>query len=485
MSPEIPAEALPWKPDSWRRWPALQQPNYPDPTALDRVLAELRVLPPLVTSWEIVQLRQQLAEAAAGTRFVLQAGDCAERFAACTPNRITNMLKVLLQMSLVLVVGAQKPVIRIGRFAGQYAKPRSSHEETRDGVTLPSFRGDNINRPEFTAEARTPDPQLLLRGYERASLTLNFIRSLVKSGFADLHHPEYFDLDWVEHSPLADEYHHMVGTIGDALRFMENVLGVRAGETDRIDFFTTHEALHLGYESAQTRTVPRRPGYFNLTTHFPWVGLRTNDPGGAHVEYLRGIQNPVAIKVGTDFTREQVAGWLEALDPNRQAGRLTLIHRHQSRDGLHPRAGGRLARGARSQPPGGPADADPSLRRRPHCGRAAAPDRGRTRRRRVRAVGLRSHARQHADDRRRLENPQLRRHHFRSGTGLRHPPRHGSNAGRSPHRTDRRKRDRVHWRIARPGRARPGARLRIRSRPAPQLRAVARAGIPDRPQNEE
>jgi 3-deoxy-7-phosphoheptulonate synthase len=327
MSPEIPAEALPWKPDSWRRWPALQQPNYPDPTALDRVLAELRVLPPLVTSWEIVQLRQQLAEAAAGTRFVLQAGDCAERFAACTPNRITNMLKVLLQMSLVLVVGAQKPVIRIGRFAGQYAKPRSANQETRDGVTLPSFRGDNINRPEFTAEARTPDPQLLLRGYERASLTLNFIRSLVKSGFADLHHPEYFDLDWVEHSPLADEYHHMVGTIGDALRFMENVLGVRAGETDRIDFFTTHEALHLGYESAQTRTVPRRPGYFNLTTHFPWVGLRTNDPGGAHVEYLRGIENPVAVKVGTDFTRERVARWLEALDPNRQPGRLTLIHR--------------------------------------------------------------------------------------------------------------------------------------------------------------
>lgn len=327
MPPEIPAGALPWKPDSWRRWPALQQPDYPDPAALDRVLAELRVLPPLVTSWEIVQLRQQLAEAAAGTRFVLQAGDCAERFAACTPNRITNMLKVLLQMSLVLVVGAQKPVIRIGRFAGQYAKPRSANEETRDGITLPSYRGDTINSPEFTLEARTPDPQLLLRGYERAALTLNFIRSLVKSGFADLHHPEYFDLDWVEHSPLADEYHQTVGTIGDALRFMENVLGVRAGETDRIDFFTTHEALHLGYESAQTRTVPRRPGYFNLTTHFPWMGLRTNDPGGAHVEFLRGIENPVGVKVGNDFTREQIAGWIEALDPHRQAGRLTLIHR--------------------------------------------------------------------------------------------------------------------------------------------------------------
>ncbi|HUI57912.1 MAG TPA: 3-deoxy-7-phosphoheptulonate synthase class II [Bryobacteraceae bacterium] len=331
MLSERAVGASPWRPDSWRDRPALQQPSYPDPAALAQVLEELRVLPPLVTSWEVLLLRQQLAQATAGAGFVLQAGDCAERFATCTPNRITNMLKVLLQMSLVLVVGAQRPVIRIGRFAGQYAKPRSASEETRNGVSLPSFRGDNINHPEFTAAARTPDPQLLLRGYERAALTLNFIRSLVKSGFADLHHPEYFDLDWVQHSPLADEYHRMVGTIGDALRFMEHVLGVRAGETDRIDFFTTHEALHLGYESAQTRRVPRRSGYFNLTTHFPWVGLRTNDARGAHVEYLRGIENPVGVKVGPDFTPEQVAGWIEALDPARQPGRLTLIHRFGAR----------------------------------------------------------------------------------------------------------------------------------------------------------
>jgi 3-deoxy-7-phosphoheptulonate synthase len=237
------------------------------------------------------------------------------------------MLKVLLQASLVLVVGAKKPVTRIGRFAGQYAKPRSANEETRGGVSLPSFRGDNINRPEFTAVARTPDPQLLLRGYERAAMTLNFIRALVKGGFADLHHPEYFDLDWVQHSPLADEYHRMAQTITDALRFMENVLGVRAGDTDLIDFFTAHEALHLGYESAQTRSVPRRPGYFNLTTHFPWVGLRTNHPDDAHVEFLRGIENPIGIKVGQESGREHVARWLETLDPRREPGRLTLIHR--------------------------------------------------------------------------------------------------------------------------------------------------------------
>jgi 3-deoxy-7-phosphoheptulonate synthase len=316
-----------WAPDSWRTRVALQQPAYPDPAALDLVLVELRQLPPLITSWEIVLLRQQLAEAAAGNRFVLQAGDCAERFADCNSPRIVNMLKILLQMSLVLVVGAERPVIRIGRFAGQYAKPRSSEEETRDGERLPSYRGDMINRAEFTPEARTPDPQLLLRSYERSALTLNFIRALVKGGFADLHHPEYFNLDWARHSPLADEYQRMTETITGSVRFMEHVLGVRAGETDRIDFFTAHEALHLAYEEAQTRRVPRRPGWFNLTTHFPWVGLRTADPAGAHVEYLRGIENPVGVKVGPDVTREQVAGWLELLDPSRQPGRLTLIHR--------------------------------------------------------------------------------------------------------------------------------------------------------------
>jgi len=270
---------------------------------LDRVLAELRTLPPLVTSWEILCLRDQLAAAADGRQFVLQAGDCAERFVDCTPARITNTLKVLLQMSLVLVIGARRPVIRIGRFAGQYAKPRSANLETRDGVSLPSYRGDNINRAEFTAEARRPDPQLLLRGYERASMTLNFVRALVKGGFADLNHPEYFDLDWAKDSPLAHEYHRMVQTIKDSLQFVENVLGVRAGDTDKIDFFTANEALHLGYESAQTRRVPRRPGYFNLLTHFPWVGLRTNHPDSAHLEYLRGIENPVGIKVGAGCTR--------------------------------------------------------------------------------------------------------------------------------------------------------------------------------------
>jgi 3-deoxy-7-phosphoheptulonate synthase len=327
MAHEGTVDRHPWSPGSWRNFPAAQQPEYPDPAALRRVLAELGQLPPLAVSWEIVQLRRQLAEAAAGTRFVLQGGDCAERFVDCTSSRIANMLKVLLQMSLVLVVGARRPVIRIGRFAGQYAKPRSANLETRGGATLPSYRGDLINRPEFALEARTPDPQLLLRGYERAALTLNYIRALIKGGFADLHHPEYFDLEWTGQSPFAAEYRRTMETIGESLQFMESVLGIRAGETDRIDFYTCHEALHLGYESAQTREVPRREGFFNLATHFPWVGLRTNHPDGAHIEYLRGIENPVAVKVGADTTAEQVMRWMDALDPHRQPGRLTLIHR--------------------------------------------------------------------------------------------------------------------------------------------------------------
>jgi 3-deoxy-7-phosphoheptulonate synthase len=319
--------ATEWTPDSWRERNAQQQPEYPDPAALEAVLDELSQLPPLVTSWEILSLREQLAEAARGERFVLQGGDCAERLVDCRPNRVTNALKVLLQMSMVLVVGAQRPVTRIGRFAGQYAKPRSSNEETRGDVTLPSYRGDIINRPEFSREARTPDPQLLLRGYERAALQLNFIRALVKGGFADLHHPEYFELDWAAQSPLADEYRRMVQTISDSLQFMENVLGIRAGASDRIDFFTAHEALHLGYESAQTRRVPRRPGYFNLSTHFPWAGLRTNHPDGAHIEYLRGIENPIGVKVGCSNSRDEILRWIDLLDPHREPGRLTLIHR--------------------------------------------------------------------------------------------------------------------------------------------------------------
>ncbi|GIU73012.1 MAG: phospho-2-dehydro-3-deoxyheptonate aldolase [Bryobacteraceae bacterium] len=317
-----------WSPDSWRRFPALQQPEYPDPEALERVLTELAALPPLVTSWEIVALKEHFAQASAGRCFVLQGGDCAERFADCNSRRIANQLKVLIQMSLVLVQGTGKPVVRVGRFAGQYAKPRSEDFEVVNGQRLPAYRGDLVNRPEPTPEARQPDPALMLRGYERAALTLNFIRALVKGGFADLHHPEYWDLDWTKHSPQAEEYRRMLRSITESLRFMENILGTSAAGSDRIDFYTSHEALLLPYEQAQTRRVPHRPGWFNLSTHFPWVGIRTASPDGAHVEYMRGIANPVGVKIGPGLSLDDILRIAEKLNPGNEPGRLVLIHRY-------------------------------------------------------------------------------------------------------------------------------------------------------------
>ena len=218
-------------------------------------------------------------------------------------------------------------MIRVGRFAGQYAKPRSDDYETRGEVSLPSYRGDLVNGPEFSEQARRPDPELLIKGYGRSALTLNFIRALVKGGFADLHHPEYWDLDWVKHSPLAAEYHQLVEEIADSLRFMESVLGERVDQLGGVDFFTSHEGLLLAYEEAQTRRVPHREGWFNLSTHFPWIGMRTADPDGAHVEYFRGIENPVAVKIGAGMTPENLKRLIDLLHPADEPGRLTLIHR--------------------------------------------------------------------------------------------------------------------------------------------------------------
>ena len=218
---------------------------WPDRNELDRVIAEIKGLPPLVTSGEIAALKSQLADAARGERFLLQGGDCAESFSDCNSSRIASQLKILLQMSLVLTHASRKRVIRVGRFAGQYAKPRSSDFETRGNMQLPSFRGDNINRPEFSADARRPEPRLLLRGYARSAMTLNFIRALVDGGFADLHHPEQWNLEWVSHSPRAAEYKRMVDSIGEGLRFMETLAGVRVHQLQRVDFYTSHECLLL------------------------------------------------------------------------------------------------------------------------------------------------------------------------------------------------------------------------------------------------
>jgi 3-deoxy-7-phosphoheptulonate synthase len=316
-----------WAPDSWRGRPAAQQPAYPDPEALAGVQEELRRLPPLVTSWEILELKRLLAEAQEGKRFLLQGGDCAESFADCESGLVSNRLKVLLQMSLVLVHGLRLPVVRVGRFAGQYAKPRSADTETRDGVTLPSYRGDFINGPEFTAAARTPDPRRMVKGHARSAMTMNFVRALIDGGFADLHHPEYWDLGWVGHSPLAEDYQRMVAAVGDAVRFMETLSGEAVHNLNRADFYTSHEALLLPYEEALTRQVPRQWGWFNLSTHFPWIGMRTADADGAHVEYLRGLRNPVAVKIGPSVTPDQLLRLADLLNPGDEPGRLSFIHR--------------------------------------------------------------------------------------------------------------------------------------------------------------
>ena len=306
---------------------AAQQPSYPDRAALDRVVSELSRLPPIVTSWEVDALKDEIARAQRGEAFLLQGGDCAESFDECTSENIVAKLKILLQMSLVILYGLKKPVVRVGRMAGQYAKPRSADTETRDSTSLPSFRGDLVNRSPFTVEDRTPDPMLILRGYERAALTLNFVRSLVDGGFADLHHPEYWDLNWVGHSPMADEYHAIVRSISESLDFLETVSGSPVHKTRRTDIYAAHEGLHLLYEQAQTRYLERRERWYNLTTHFPWIGMRTAAMDGAHVEYFRGIANPMGIKIGAGMTREWIQDLIRVLNPNNEPGRLSLIHR--------------------------------------------------------------------------------------------------------------------------------------------------------------
>jgi 3-deoxy-7-phosphoheptulonate synthase len=329
-----------WHPASWQTRPAAQQPTYRSRANLDSAVAELARLPPLVTTWEIEKLKGELAAAQRGEAFLLQGGDCAEKFDECTSDNVVQKLKILLQMSLVMLVGLKKPIIRVGRMAGQYAKPRSADFESKAGVELPSYRGDLINRMTFTAEDREPDPASMLRGYERAALTLNFVRSLIDGGFADLHHPENWDLSFVGESALAADYHRLVQSVSDSLEFFEAITGEPMHRTHRVEFYISHEGLHLPYEQAQTRFLPHRQRWYNLTTHYPWIGMRTADLAGAHVEYFRGIANPVAVKIGTSVTDDQLQSLVRVLNPNNEPGRLTLITRFGAKNiGTHlPRA---------------------------------------------------------------------------------------------------------------------------------------------------
>ncbi len=322
-----PLQPQAWSPSSWQRKTPLQQPDYPDRDKFEDVLTVLATRPPLVTSWEVERLKGQLAQAARGKRFLLQGGDCAESLYDCEAGIITRRLKILLQMSLVLVYGLHLPVVRIGRFAGQYAKPRSTDRETREGVSLPSYRGDIVNRPGFSETDRLPDPQYMLDAYSASALTLNFVRALTAGGFADLHHPEYWNLDFLSHSPLEDEYASIVSAIRNALKFMEMIHEAPIEGLSTVEFYTSHEALLLPYEQALTRTVPHNRGIYNLSTHFPWVGMRTATVDSAHVEYARGLSNPIGVKVGPDCGPEELLQLVEILDPSDEPGRLTLITR--------------------------------------------------------------------------------------------------------------------------------------------------------------
>jgi len=321
-----------WHPASWHGRPAAQQPRYADPAALERAVAALSRLPPLVVSWEIEALRARLARAQRGEEFLLQGGDCAESFADCESDNIAKRLKILLQMSLVLLQGLKRPIIRVGRFAGQYAKPRSAETETRGDLTLPSYRGDNVNRPGFSAAEREPDPQLLLRGYERASLTLNFVRALIDGGFADLHHPEYWDLGFLHHAALRDAYQKIVDSIAESLEFFESMSGLKVHAATRVEFYTSHEGLHLLSEQAQTRFIERQKKWYNLSTHMPWIGMRTANLDGAHIEYFRGIANPIAVKVGASMSAEWLQQLVQVLNPQNEPGRLAFIHRFGAKD---------------------------------------------------------------------------------------------------------------------------------------------------------
>jgi len=319
--------SAPWTPSSWRAKPIQQQPHYEDAQALAAALETIRGYPPLVFVGEVDNLRRQLAEAAAGERFLLQGGDCAERFQDCTPEAITSKLKILLQMSVVLAYGARQPVIRVGRIAGQYAKPRSVATEVVGGVTLPVFRGDNINSFEPDANGRKADPNRLLQSYYSASMTLNYLRAMITGGFADLHHPQNWDLSFVDKSSQRERYGQVVANIQDAVAFMASFGGIREERLGTVDFFTSHEGLLLGFEEAMTRPWSASGRHYNLGAHMLWIGDRTREISGAHIEYFRGIANPIGIKWGPSADPEEMAQLLKALNPSNEAGRLTIITR--------------------------------------------------------------------------------------------------------------------------------------------------------------
>ncbi|AOW86539.1 MULTISPECIES: class II 3-deoxy-7-phosphoheptulonate synthase [Streptomyces] len=311
---------------TWRNLPAAQQPEYPDAEALRDVIAELETYPPLVFAGECDQLRARLAAVAKGEAFLLQGGDCAESFDGVSAEHIRAKLKTLLQMGAVLTYAASVPVVKVGRIAGQYSKPRSKPTETRDGVTLPTYRGDSVNGFDFTETARVPDPDRLKRMYHASASTLNLVRAFTTGGYADLRQVHAWNQDFVKSSPSGQRYEQLAREIDNALNFMR-ACGTDPEEFKTVEFFSSHEALLMDYESALTRVDSRTGQLYDVSGHMVWIGERTRQLDHAHIEFASKIRNPVGVKLGPNTTAEEALQYIERLDPEREPGRLTFIVR--------------------------------------------------------------------------------------------------------------------------------------------------------------
>lgn len=319
-----------WSPDSWRAYEARQLPAYPDPAALSAAEAELRNFPPLVFAGEARDLKRDLADVGAGKAFLLQGGDCAESFAEFHPNNIRDTFRVILQMAVVLTFASKLPVVKLGRMAGQFAKPRSTDMEEQNGVVLPSYRGDNVNDIAFTPEARMPDPQRMVRAYSQSAATLNLLRAFAQGGYANLHQVNRWTHDFMGRSPWTKKYTDLADRIGEALDFMA-ACGINPETVPQLkgtSFFTSHEALLLPYEQAMTRQDSLTGDWYNTSAHFLWIGDRTRFEGSAHVEFLRGIGNPIGMKCGPSLEPDALLRLLDTLNPAREPGRITLITRY-------------------------------------------------------------------------------------------------------------------------------------------------------------
>ena len=320
-----------WTPNGWRQRPALQMPEYADAAVLDGVLDKLRSFPPLVFAGEVNALRKRLGQVAEGNGFLLQGGDCAESFAEFHPDNIRDTFRVLMQMAVVLTFGGAVPVVKVGRMAGQFAKPRSSPTETIDGIELPIYRGDIVNGIEFDDATRQPDPNRLLTAYSQAAATLNLLRAFAQGGYADLYKIHRWNLGFVDGTEAAAKYGELCGRITEALDFMAacGINGDSVPEMRQTDFYTSHEALLLNYEEAMTRedTITRTGGWYDTSAHMVWIGDRTRQADGAHIEYCRGIHNPLGLKAGPTMETDDLIRLIDTLNPENEAGRLTLICR--------------------------------------------------------------------------------------------------------------------------------------------------------------